>query len=273
MTVGRQVRTAFTFLTRIPVPPRRTVGPPGPEQTGVSDEQHAAQLRGALGWFPLVGAVVGALAGGTWWLASLALPPSVAAVLAVAVAVAATGAFHEDGLADTADGLWGGWSRERRLEIMRDSRVGTYGALALVLAVLLLVSTLASLPVPIGARALVVAHLSSRYVVLPLLATLPAARQDGHGAALAAPPGAAAWVAATVTLLVVGGLAAGWWTTIVLAAALASATAVGRLALRLVGGVTGDVLGAANHVALLAGMLAVALLVSLGAPDPGAWGW
>ncbi|MEM0944986.1 MAG: adenosylcobinamide-GDP ribazoletransferase, partial [Pseudomonadota bacterium] len=112
--------TAVQFLTRLPVPA------PGWEED---------RLARAMRWFGAVGLLVGALTGALWWAASVALPAPVAAGLAIAGGIWLTGALHEDGAADTADALGGHASRERALEIMRDSRIGTYGAAALILSV------------------------------------------------------------------------------------------------------------------------------------------
>ncbi|PZF79116.1 adenosylcobinamide-GDP ribazoletransferase, partial [Jiangella anatolica] len=120
------LRAAVAFLTRLPV--------------GSSP----APLDRAGAWFPLVGLLVGSVGLGVWWVADGLAGPLVAAVAAVLATVIVTGALHEDGLADTADGLWGGSTRERRLEIMRDSRLGTYGALALAGDLLLRVAVLAT---------------------------------------------------------------------------------------------------------------------------------
>ena len=135
---------AFTFLTRLPLP--------------APDRVDADVLARSAVWFPLVGAVVGerrrARAGRCW--PALAAP--VAAALSLMVTVLLTGAFHEDALADAADGLGGGRDRERMLEIMRDSRIGSYGAVALVLVLVARLGCLAELTTPDGARALVGAH-------------------------------------------------------------------------------------------------------------------
>ncbi len=147
----RVLAVAFQFLTRLPVP-----------QIPVVD----GDLRRATAAFPVVGVVVGGCA----WLVfaglHVVLGPMVAAVGAIATAVTVTGAFHEDGLADTFDGLWGGWSPEQRLTIMRDSRLGTYGAAALALMLLGQVVVLADVDVALAARALVAGHVLGRAAVL-----------------------------------------------------------------------------------------------------------
>lgn len=112
----RSLVASFRFLTRIPLP--------GPE-TKVED------LAWAVGWFPLVGAVVGLGTSAVFFFALHLWPAPVAAVLAIAFGLLLTGGFHEDGLTDATDGLGGGWTRERMLEIMKDSRIGAYGAMAL----------------------------------------------------------------------------------------------------------------------------------------------
>ncbi len=241
------LRTAAAFLTRLPVPAPASF-----------------DLPAALGWFPLVGAVVGGLAAAGWaageWLAG----PLVGAVLAVAVGIAATGALHEDGLADTADGLWGGHDRERRLAIMRDSRLGTYGALALVIVVGLQVAALSSLGVGEGVRALVVGHLLARLSLLLLIAALPPARPEGLGAGVADGPSSRGWAVAGVTVLLVGLPIAGAALLLLVPLALGVAWGLGRVALARIGGVTGDVLGAAAMAAHLTALLTVAALVRHG---------
>ncbi len=112
----RSLLAAFRFLTRLPIP--------GPESTWRDT------ARG-MGHFPLVGAFVGFLISGAFVLASRLWPPMVAAVLAIALGLLVTGGFHEDGASDAADGLGGGWTKERTLEIMKDSRIGAYGAMTL----------------------------------------------------------------------------------------------------------------------------------------------
>src|SRR5580704_12617238 len=113
------VLTALQFLTRVPV--------------GSFPYDPEALSRAVL-WFPLVGGFVGAAAAGVHWAVARAVSAPIAALATLIFLVLITGAFHEDGLADTADGLGGGWNRQQSLEIMRDSRIGTYGAIALILS-------------------------------------------------------------------------------------------------------------------------------------------
>lgn len=250
--------TALRFYTRLPLPPLacEAAHPPDP-------------FARCLAWAPLAGAVVGA--GGALVLcgaAALGLPANVGAVLALCATVLIGGGLHEDGLADLADGFGGGHTRERKLAIMRDSRVGSYGVLALVLVLLLRAACLAALGTrggpTLAAAALVGAGAASRGLGLLPMARLPPARADGLGQGAGALPGAAFRAAAllgaglglTLPLLAGAGAlraAAG----LVLAGVAALATT--RLAARQIGGFTGDVAGACQQLceaAMLIGLLA-----------------
>jgi adenosylcobinamide-GDP ribazoletransferase len=148
---------AVRFLTRVPMP--------GPE-TQVED------LAWAVGWFPLVGACVGLAIAGVFWGASHLWPASAAAVLAIGFGLLLTGGFHEDGLTDAVDGLGGGFTKEKVLLIMKDSRIGAYGAMALWCALSLRAASLVAL----GARALYLlpmAMLLGRWSIALLLRLLP----------------------------------------------------------------------------------------------------
>jgi len=203
---------------------------------------------------------VGGILGGTRFLADLVLAPGPATVVAIAAAVAATGALHEDGLADTADGLGAHGSRERRLEIMRDPRLGTFGTVSLVLALLLTWSLLAGLDGVECLLAAVAAHALARCAMLLAAAAFPSARATGAGPLLRVGPVRLA--AATVVAI---GIALGAAGPVAGAVAVATAVAVtglaGALATRALGGVTGDVFGAvgkAVEVAALAAIVAAA---------------
>jgi adenosylcobinamide-GDP ribazoletransferase len=209
---------------------------------------------------PVAGAAVGLVGSLILALATvLGLPPLLRAGLATAALVAVTGALHEDGLADVADGFGGGSTRERKLEIMRDSRIGAYGAVALALALILRVGALAaSLDGPFGRAALsliLVAAISRAGALMPL-ALLPAARADGAGAAAGRLEGsalAAAWGSALVIALGAGLVALGLVHALV-AALMSGAAALGVVAMarRAIGGQTGDVAGAAQQCAEIA---------------------
>lgn len=168
MSMLHDCAVAFTFLTRIPLRHKPEVA-----------------LHRVARWFPVVGAVVGALSGGAYWLASLRMPPLPSAVLALIVSALITGGFHQDGLADIFDGLVGGWTREDRLRILKDPRHGTYGVLAIVLQSLLQVACISSLGPTTGFLAIVAAHTLARVAPVVLMFTPAAPGQAGMGAAYA----------------------------------------------------------------------------------------
>jgi adenosylcobinamide-GDP ribazoletransferase len=248
-TLFDQLAVGFVFLTRLPIRPRGAL----PDD---------AVVRAA--WtFPLAGAVVGlagAAAAGAAGL--LGLPPLAGALLAIAATMAMTGALHEDGLADTADGLGGGRTRERKLEIMKDSRIGSYGVLALVIGVGLRAAALGELmadPWPHLAAALVAAHAGSRALLPFAMRSLPPARPDGLAASIGVPSSAAA-----MTAVVLGTVAVFWALgdrlgLLGFVAAALGMVAVGVLAHRQLGGYTGDVLGAAQQVGETMLLLAAAI--------------
>jgi adenosylcobinamide-GDP ribazoletransferase len=233
------MRSALSFLTILPL------GGQTPE--------------GRLGrvWFPAVGALLGLAAGAVFWSLERVLGAPVAAVGAVAALAVLTGGLHLDGLADAADGLLGGSSPERRLEIMRDSRVGVFGAVALVLLLLGEVAALARLDGVRAVVALVVAGALSRWTLLLVVGLVPYVRAGGLGVAAAG--------GRRVLDLVLGSLPAALvllldWRRGLLAAGLAlvAAGVVALVAWRRVGGATGDVYGAATELAQLAAILAFA---------------
>jgi len=208
--------------------------------------------------FPLVGVLVGLVGGLAYGIAStLGLPPPPAAVVAIAALVWATGALHEDGLADLADGL-GGTTRAQRLEIMRDPRVGSFGVIALVLALLARVGALAALAQPIAVvGALIAAAAFSRALMPAAMLALPRARADGLAASAGRPHpvrvAAAAVIAIAVGLILLPPVPA-------LVAMLFAALAGALLALsawRRLGGLTGDALGALQQLTEIGFLLAV----------------
>jgi len=241
---------AVILLTRIPLPFS------GAWPDGLS--------RRAVGWYPLVGILVGGIGASVLAGAhALALPPPAAALLALAATALATGAMHEDGLADAADGIGGGRTPERRLEIMRDSRIGAYGALALVLAVGLKASALAAtLEEGAGpaAAALVACAAAARAPIGALSAALPPARTDGMAHAQGRPGAGAAVLSALIGVAAAALLLPSAGAALAVAAAAAAALAVGLVARRLFGGITGDLLGAAVVAGETAGLLALAAL-------------
>lgn len=238
----RLLVVAIRFLTRIPLPEPRA---------------RADDLRRATGAFPLVGALVAACGIGAYAVTQPLWGVVVAVLVATAIEVGVTGAFHEDGLADVADGLWGGWTVADRLRIMRDSRLGTYGTVALVGVLALRVTLLAGLDPGWFWRATLVAHVVGRATILGMVRLLPPADDGGSGAAVSEPTGP---VGSTIGLLTVAAVLAvavgtGWWVPLVAAVPAVALTAV--LYHRRLGGITGDALGATvqlTHLAVLAGI-------------------
>ena len=249
---------ALQFFTRLPIP------------AWVGFE--ASWLQHASRYFPLVGVVVAALAAAVYAAAALVLPAPVAAVLSTAASIYITGAFHEDGFADTCDGLGGGMTKERALEIMKDSRVGAYGAIGIVCMLATKLSALALLPPQLAVAALCVAHPVSRLAATALIWKLDYVRGEGKAKPLAQQMTGTEFAIAALTcaLPAAGVLGAGWMTPAALSAAvLASAAAalwLGRLFVRRLGGYTGDCLGAVQQLA--EALVYVAVLATLG---HGAW--
>lgn len=233
---------AFGLLTRLPLPQRAvTAGP-----------------RAAWSW-PLVGAVVGGLSAAAGAVALwLGLPLGVAAAVALATSAMVTGGLHEDGLADTADGLFGGWTRERRLEIMKDSRIGSYGMLALMLVTLARWSAIAAL-MATGTHwaGLIAAGALSRVPMAVLMAALPNARGTGLAHAVGAPPRTAI-LAALALACAIGVMTTGSAVLGMIALATATTLALGLLARAKIGGQTGDILGASQQLADLAALAVAA---------------
>lgn len=195
---------------------------------------------------PIAGLMVG-LAGAVAYKISsrFGLTPNLAALLALATTALITGALHEDGLADTADGLGGGRTRERKLEIMRDSRIGTYGVCALILSFGLRWSALATIANPWAvALALCAAHTAARAGVPAFMSLVPPARPDGLSASAGSPPGRSIAIAfALGTLALVLALGPGKALVGLILLSLAGLM-LARLAIRQIGGQTGDILGA-----------------------------
>lgn len=235
---------ALAFMTRLPMP-RLGLLPAG-------------SLAGCMWLFPVVGVVIGLIGGAVLAGAQSLLPATLAAILAVAATALATGAMHEDGLADVADGFGGGSDRDRKLAIMKDSRIGSYGVLAVALGLALRIGSLASLAGAGSALgALVAAHALSRGAIPLLMQVLEPARENGLGASAGRPSMTVTGIAATSALLIAAlALPVGAAVTAV-AASLVALPAVAWLAWRQIGGYTGDVLGALQQVIETTVLLAV----------------
>ena len=245
---------AVQFLTRLPVP----------TLPGFQPDWTARSAR----YFPLVGALVGGLSAGVFVVAGQVWTGALPALLAVAAGVLITGAFHEDGLADTVDGLGGGQSPARRLEIMKDSRIGTFGALALGLTLAVKVAALAALPGWTGALSLIAAHAGGRAAAVTAMRLLPYAGDrdqtkvkpvaDGVTTAEVLVALLFAALALIPMVLVAPAVAA-----VALATGCALAAAIARMAARLVGGWVGDTLGATEQMFEAGVLLAVAGTLAL----------
>ena len=246
MRILSDLFACLRFYSRLPVPVLATEAAP----YGMPDFARAIRL------LPVAGAIIALPAATMLAIAALLLPAEISAGLALAVLALTTGAFHEDGLADTADGFGGGQTRERKLEIMRDSRIGTYGGVALVISLLLRWAALVALlkgGTMLAALALIAGAGLSRWLGLLPLALLAAARSDGAAHAAARPRtdamaigGVLAFAGSLLPMLTGSGPA-----LVTMADALACAAALGMviLARRQIDGQTGDVAGAAQQAA------------------------
>jgi adenosylcobinamide-GDP ribazoletransferase len=271
---------AVQFLTRLPMPPLREFEP--------------NRLSRSARYFPLVGALIGLLGAGVWWLSSLCFPPPVAVGLGMSASLLLTGALHEDGFADVCDGFGGGASRESILAIMKDSRVGAYGAIGIAMMLGLKWATLVSLPSAALPILFVGAHMMSRWCATGLIWRLQYARTDadaksrpfagglstadwvlsGALGALAllvslALPALRASLPASLPLRALIVPAAGAdlpWARILLSAAAAAAAITflaGAYFKKRIGGYTGDCLGAVQQLAELSYLLAALAVMSV----------
>jgi adenosylcobinamide-GDP ribazoletransferase len=235
---------ATMFLTRLRLPMHKPAGLPA--------------LKRASRMFAVVGLFIG-LAGGIVYAIAIELGFAswLAATFAVGAAILLTGGLHEDGLADTADGFAGGGTPEEKLAIMRDSRIGSFGTLALIFSVLCRVAALASLAdIGVVIAALIAGHAASRAAMTVVMHALPNARSDGLSAGVGRPDRMAAGIGLAVAAIAVLVLLQGAGLLAIIIAA-AAAAAIAWLAQRQIGGQTGDVLGATEQIvqaAFLAGL-------------------
>ena len=230
-----ELAAAFALLTRLPVHrfalPRLTV----PAE--------------AVWAYPVVGAAIGAIGGAVYWLAhSLSCPPPLAAICAILAMVLATGAMHEDGLADFADGL-AGETKERSLSIMRDHQIGTYGVIALVLSLAMRATAITLIAEPHAVvAALVGAGAASRLSAVLIMTVLPPARRDGLSASVGSPTAGLAGITLCLTFMIAWLVLPFVVSLLLILSAIVSAMVLGRMALTRLGGQTGDVLGASSQV-------------------------
>lgn len=230
---------AVAFLTRLPVPHKMQVGPDALSSSAV--------------FFPLVGLLVGAGAIILNHVFSRFVIHEVVIVIVLIFLVVITGGLHEDALADAADGFGGGWGKDQILNIMRDSRVGSFGALAIALALLARFVFLSNVPPQRLDSYLVAGQVTCRWTALPLAFFLPPARkQNGQGARVAGQITASTLVTGTLLTIAILGVALELKALWVMLAAVVITGVSGAYCRRRIGGVTGDCLGATNQLAEVA---------------------
>ncbi len=244
----RRFFIALQFMTRFPVP--RT------EATAKDD------LGKAAAFFPLVGIIVGLSAALAFVLLHRVLPLPASVLGAMMVASFLTNGLHEDGFADVFDGLGGGWSKEQALRIMRDSRIGVYGVLALIFLVLSKLQLLSALSPTHVWRWLIVGHVAGRWAPLALGAWLPPASSEGLGRLVAKQSGAVELVIGTVTVIVALIVILPWQAALIAFLVTAFVTLIGGLYFRRrLQGITGDCMGAAVQFTEVALYLTAVILV------------
>jgi len=244
--IGR-LHVASSFLTRLPLPEIRVYGPD--------------TLAASMSAFPIVGAAVGGFGGLIYLALGHFVWPFAAALVAVVAQIVMTGALHEDGLADFADGLGARGGKEARLAAMRDSHIGVFGALALMIAVVLRAALVASIPNGLaGLGAMIAAAALSRAAIPFVMQFLPSARTDGLGALAGTPDFSVAALAAVIAIVTsLPSLGFGAALAAIAGAALGSLL-VWHMARRALGGFTGDVLGAVQQMSEIGVLIAVAAL-------------
>ncbi len=238
----RALHQAVMFFTRVPLPSLR--------------DWVKADLERASTYFPLVGWLVGGVAALVWWSAYPTFGAQVASGLSLAATLLLTGAFHEDGFADVCDGFGGGTTPDRVLEIMRDSRVGAFGAIGVVMVLGLKWQLVASLPFALGPVLLLAGHAVSRGAAVSLLATASYVRtEEGKAKPLATRLGVGRGVVALALALMPLLLLPGWLPVAVFGPVVARVVLT-RWFVHRIGGYTGDCLGAVQQIAELAFYLA-----------------
>lgn len=247
------IAAALGLLTRVPV---------------AVEEARALEHSAVAAWaYPVVGFFLGGLSLFVFTVATLiGLPQIVGVILVVAFNIIVTGGMHQDGLADSADGLWGGWTVERRLAIMKDSNIGVYGVCAISLSLILYVVTLDALAWhPVMALALFGAAALSRAMMVVLMYVLPNARGGGLSQSVGRPPAGSMWIALVCSFggtLIVGLLVGHIWAA-VLAVVLAgcAAASCAAIARRKIKGQTGDILGATQQISELTILIGLSAVV------------
>ena len=225
--------TALQFLTRL--------------QLVKESEWSPEKFASSVPYFPLVGAVIGVILAGVYYLLVPFLPPTVLAAFLIAIEIALTGGLHGDGLMDTADGMFSGRSRERILDIMKDSRVGANGVMAFCLFVLLKWSILIEIKAPVLTAALVLMPIISRFAMVAGITLFPYARMEGMGKAFSqCPPAKTLAVAGLFTVMTVAPFGLTGWVSLGLTGLFV--ILFGRYVTSILGGLTGDVYGAMTEI-------------------------
>ncbi len=242
------IPAAFSLLTRIPVP---------------VDHELAGKRAAYATWaYPLVGAVLGLLAGLIgcllYWFGA---PSNIASLVALISLVMFSGGLHEDGLADCADGFGGSLDKERRLEIMKDSRIGAFGAIALILFLIGRAGTMDTLVATSFIPALIAIGAASRLPMALAMYVMQNARGSGLASSVGKPPETSLIIAIVITLTVCF-MMIGWSGIFIFGWAMIAATIMGLIAYRSIGGYTGDVLGAMQQCAELAALAAAVTALS-----------
>ncbi len=239
----KDLLSAIVLLTRIPLPQRL--------MSDLSEDINASVWA-----FPIVGVMVAGFGALGYGLAITAgLPSMVSAIIAFTCMVLLSGAFHEDGLADVADGFGGGRTVERKLEIMRDSRIGAYGMIAIVLSLGLRVGGLEALSISQAVPALIIAGVMSRLMMVWTMRYVPPARKDGLAHDAGRPRLGRTLLGTLVALSIAAALVDPQSVLISLCLAAAACFMMVWIAKRQIGGFTGDVLGAVQQLSEIAVLL------------------
>lgn len=247
----QHARVAAAFLTRVPI----------------SHGEEISMSR-IVRWFPVIGLFIGVTCGGAYVALREILPALPASVLSIMLGILITGGFHHDGLADSADGLVGGWTPEQRREILKDSRHGTYGVLALVVQVLLQVSLLTDLTTANGFVALAMMHCIGRAGAVAIM-TSATGISEGLGANYVRGVTNRDVMWASLFALAVSILFCGWWGLVLITATAGMGRLVLAYAVKKIEGIVGDVLGAVEQV----GETAILIVVGIVAMKIGSISW
>ena len=261
-TEFRQFLLAWQFLTRVPLPA------PLAARIDAAAAREADPPRVSPRYFATIGLVIGLFAACVWWIAAAIWPPSVAVVIAMGATLWLTGAFHEDGLADTCDGLIGHVGRDRAFAIMRDSRIGTYGACGLWTVLTARFLLLTSLPAPWVPWALIIGHGSSRAAAMTMMARLPYVADAGSSKLTSTMEPirgrdlGIGWGSVAIAIAAAGVASALATWLLAVAAVLIGTWALGRWFTARLGGYSGDCLGATQQLTELLCLATVAACVA-----------